>query len=134
MVRDEPRQEFGCERCWPSDADAAWEARGTLAHVMELVDESHLHVMILACPRCTQRFISIFTETIDWADGDDPQYWMLLPITEAEAEGLGCQQDFPIETRLAALGPGRRCLRRDHPKAAAPQTSWGTGICVRHHD
>ena len=56
----------GCERCWPSEADAAWEARRKLACAVELVDESHFHVMILACPSCEQRFLSVFTETIDW--------------------------------------------------------------------
>ena len=73
MVDDGPKWDFGCERCWPPIADAAWEARGGLTHVAELIDDSHFHVMILACPCCTQRFVSIFTETIDWEDGDDPQ-------------------------------------------------------------
>ena len=63
MVDDGPGQDFGCERCWPSTADAAWEAREELTHVQELIDDSHFHVMILACPCCTQRFVSVFTET-----------------------------------------------------------------------
>jgi hypothetical protein len=134
MVDDRPKQDFGCERCWPSIADAAWEARGGLAQVAELIDESHLHVMILACPSCTQRFVSIFTESIDWKDGDDPQHWQLLPITEAEAVDLVRRRDSLTETELNALGPGRRCLRRDHPKAIEPRSFWGAGISVGAHD
>jgi hypothetical protein len=65
MVDDGAKQDFGCEHCWPSTADAAWEARGALTHVQDLIDESHFHVMILACPHCSQRFVSVFTETID---------------------------------------------------------------------
>ena len=134
MVDDGVRKDFGCERCWPAAADAAWEARSALTHVAELIDESHLHVMILACSHCTQRFVSVFTETIDWVDGDDPQYWTLLPITEAEAADLDEQRDSLTEERLDALGRDRRCLRLDHPKAEARRVFWGTGIYSDLHD
>jgi hypothetical protein len=135
MIDDEQaRADFGCEHCWPANPDAAWEARRALAHEVDLVDESHFHVMILACGRCTQHFVSIFTETIDWADGEDPQYWTLLPITDAEATELVQRQGSVTETQLNALGPGRRCLRRDYPKSEAPRILWGAGISVGPHD
>lgn len=134
MGDDRPGDELGCERCWPRAADAAWEARRALTHVAELIDESHFHVMILACPRCAQRFVSVFTETIDWKDGDDSQYWTLLPITEAEAADLVKQRDSLTETKFNSLGPYRRSLRLDHPKAAPGRIFWGTGIFVRPHD
>ena len=101
--------------------------------VHELIDESHFHVMILACAHCAQRFVSIFAETIDWADGEDPQYWTLLPITGAEAADLTEQRNLLTESELYAL-PGRRCLRRDYPKAAAPRTFWAEGVIIGPHD
>ncbi len=125
---------FGCERCWPSSADAAWEARGALTHVADLIDESHVHVMILACPNCAQRFLSIFTETVDWMGGDDAQCWKLMPITAVEAADLIHRQDSLTEAELATLGAGRRCLWRDHPTAATPCTFWQTGITDSLHD
>jgi hypothetical protein len=125
---------FGCEHCWPADAGTAWGARGALIHGAELIDESHFHVMILGCPRCSQSFVSVFTETIDWEGGDDPQYWTLLPITAAEAAALVQQRDSLTETELQSLGPRRRCLRLDHPKRAAPRTFWATGVYVGMHD
>ena len=134
MADEGPGKDFGCERCWPPAADAAWQARGGLTHGADLIDESHFHVMILACPGCTQRFISVFTETVDWEDGDDPQYWTLLPITGAEAAELLHHRDSLPEIMLNALGPGRRALRFDHPKAAAPRIFWGTGISVGWHN
>jgi hypothetical protein len=127
-------QHFGCKDCWPANADAAWTARNSLSHLEELIDESHFHVMILACPQCNQRFISVFTETIDWTGGDDPQYWTLLPITEPEADSLVQQRDSLSETKLNALGPGRRSLWRNHPKAVPARVLWGTGILVGPHD
>ena len=135
MIDDETAQtDFGCEHCWPVTPDAAWEARQALVRAADLIDESHFHVMILACRSCTQRFVSVFTETIDWADGDDPQNWTLLPITASEATELVRQPGLTTETQLHALGPKRRCLQHDHPKATVPRSFWGTGISVRWHD
>jgi hypothetical protein len=99
-----------------------------------VIDASHFHVMILACRRCTQRFVSVFTETIDWVDGDDPQYWTLLPLTASEAAALVQHPGLVTETQLHALGPERRCLRHDHPKATTARSFWGIGISVRPHD
>jgi len=129
-----PMQTFGCDACWPADAHAAWGARARLSRVSALIDESHLIVTILACPRCAQRFVSVFTETIDWADGDDPQYWTLLPIAVDEAEDLVQRAASLNEASLNALGPERRSLRRDIPKGAPPRVFWGSGILVGPHD
>lgn len=118
-------ESFGCERCWPPAADAAWAARAALDTEHDLLDESHFHVMIQACRSCSQRFVSIFTETVDWVDGDDPQYWTLLPVTASEAAKLTAQGGSVTEMELNALGLGRRCLRHDHPKGGPARSYWG---------
>jgi len=100
----------------------------------ELVDESHFHVMILVCPNCAQRFVSIFTEQIDWVRSDDPQYWQLMPITRMEADSLIEQRNSVNERTLDVLGPGRRCLHRDHPAGARDSIFWTKGISVGFHD
>jgi hypothetical protein len=125
--KDGAKQDFGCGHCWPPAAEAAWEARGALTHVRDLADGMHFHVMILTCPHCAQRFVSVFTEEIDWQDGDDSQYWTLLPITGTEALDLQ-KHDVLLEKKLNALGRGRRSLRRDYPKGTEPRIFWGTGI------
>ncbi|HEX8450842.1 MAG TPA: hypothetical protein VF647_02030 [Longimicrobium sp.] len=99
-----------------------------------LIGESHFIVSLLTCPRCAQRYVSIFTETIDWTDGEDPQYWTLLPITAAEADGLIQRAASLDETTLNALGPERRSLRRDSPKDKPPRVFWESGILVGPHD
>ena len=131
---DQPIENFGCGRCWPLAADAAWEARGALKAANELIDESHFHVRILECGRCSQRFLSVFTETIDWKDGDDSQYWKLLPLTETEAADLSNRRESLTESKLGAMGPDRRCLRVDHPTGAGPTVFWARGIFVGLHD
>jgi hypothetical protein len=127
-------QEFGCEICWPDDARAAWAARDGLIRLNDLIDESHFIVAILGCPICAQRYVSIFTETIDWEGGNDPQYWTLMPVTEAEASGLIQRGTSLDEMSLNTPGRGRRSLQRDHPKDGSPRVFWGNGILVGSHD
>jgi hypothetical protein len=134
MEDDASTEKFGCERCWPGSADGADKARGMLTREADLIDESHLHVMIRACPSCDQRYVSVFTETIDWADGEDPQYWTLMPITTSEAFDLVRQGSALTEVTLNALGRGRKCLHHDHPKDEPPSSYWGIGIGIRQHD
>lgn len=126
---------FGCTQCWPADAAAAAQVRQVLARQERLVDESHYGVSILGCPHCNQRFVSVFTETIDWEDGEDPQASTLLPLTEAEAADLVLRRSSLSEGDLNALAPQRRSLLSDFPKGAtASLVFWGTGLLVGRHD
>jgi hypothetical protein len=134
MMNDSSINVFGCEQCWPSSADAAWKARDGLIHTAELIDESHFHVMILACPQCGQQFLSVFTEMIDWVNGDDAQYWQVMPITEREATALTSRGSALTEIEINAVAPGRQSLLRDYPTGEGPREFWGTGITVGPHD
>jgi hypothetical protein len=118
---------FGCRSCWPASADEAWAARSGLARTRELIDDSHLIVALLACPSCGQQFVSIFAEEVDWVDGDDPQSWTLVPITDAEARELARTEEASVEAGVWRLASGRRSLRRDHPKGGPIVVSWRQG-------
>jgi hypothetical protein len=89
---------------------------------------------MLGCAQCGQSFVSVFTESIDWEGGDDPQYWTLLPVTPEEASDLCRQGDAVSEAALSALGPGRRSLHYDNPKGGAQRIFWGAGLFVGFHD
>jgi hypothetical protein len=121
----------GCELCWPaSPAEADLASRGLQA-VTTLVDESHYIVRVSACTACGQRFLHVFTETIDWADGDDPCVRARLPVTESELLNLG---GSPSEAALSQLAPSRRYLCSDAPKGTPATTSWRYGLQVGRHD
>ncbi len=125
---------FGCHVCWPTDAEAAHAASRGLKTVAQLIDESHYHVTIRACHQCGQAFLAVFTETIDWTEGEDPQYWTLLPIQSEEARDLISQGETVSEAAINSLGKGRRCLQHDYPKGKPPRTIWGLGFFVGPHD
>jgi hypothetical protein len=134
MMNDSSIKGAGCERCWPSAADAAWKARDGLTLKAELIDESHYHVMILTCPQCGQRFLSVFTEMIDWSDGDDAQCWQVVPVTESEATELTRRGFELTEIEINSVGSDRQSLMRDYPTGQVPREFWGTGITVGPHD
>jgi hypothetical protein len=133
-MKDSSINVSGCKHCWPSTAAAAWKARKELAFTAGLIDESHLHVMILVCPQCGQQFLSVFTEMIDWINGDDAQYWIVLPITESEAAQLTSRGPALTEQEINAVGRGRQSLMRDYPTGEGPREFWGKGIMVGPHD
>jgi len=113
------------------DAARTWELRGALDFVASLVEESHFGLSLHACAACGQRFVQVFAERIDWVGGEDPQDWLLVPISAAEADALGTVG----EGALASLAP-RRYLTRFWPSAAgAPESRWCDGaIFVPPHD
>jgi hypothetical protein len=124
---------FGCAVCCPDEAEAGWEALCSLRIESRLVQESHFSVLVRACEQCTQRFVSVFTETIDWEGGEDPQSWTVLPVRPDEAERLA-QASTGLIRELHALAPNRRSWRREHPKGAPASSFWATGVLVGPHD
>ncbi len=107
-------------------------ARATLRrahHTDTLVDESHFGVSISHCAACGQQFLCLFCEQVDWVDSDDPQAWVLAPITDAEAAALRALPDPNNETQiLNIVATPRRFLRDLAPKGAPRTLEWVTRI------
>lgn len=125
----------GCPFCWPESADAAWQCRQHLLDTRILIDESHFRVRLMCCPHCSQAFLSVFTEVVDWLEGNDEQEWTFLPLTVEEAAVL-LQQNSPLEDdKINALGKARRSLRYCFPHQESNSGArWSTGIRVGMHD
>jgi hypothetical protein len=134
MIDTTPSHAFGCRKCQPDSAEEAAETARGFEFVKRLIDESHYIVSILRCPHCAQAYLSVFTETIDWTDGEDPQYRTLLPIEAQEQEALVREGEDLRESTLNALGRERRSLRIDFPKGAPKRMFWGLGLFVGPHD
>lgn len=124
---------FGCEKCWPPEAEEAWKAVKQVPIENYLIDEKHFIVSIRLCPSCSQRFMQVTTETIDWKDGEDPIFRTIVPITEEEQAdllGITTLSNSDIER----VGVERRALKYDWPKGQQASIYWGTGVVVGLHD
>ena len=123
-------------RCASVDPTVAREAIHAAEWLDKLHDESHFGVAIRRCGACGQLFLTIFTECIDWADSDDPQRWLAVPIIDAEATALRAADIGADENAILAALPGtRRFLEHDRPKGTPPSLSWVTRpLYIAAHD
>lgn len=125
---------FGCTICHPAGTDEAWEAFGKTEIDTRLIDESHFIVLLRKCVSCRQRFVSVFTETIDWELGEDPCFRTVLPITEEEATLLKSADIQNVESLLYSLDSNRQSLCRDWPRDGEAKNFWSRGIRPHPHD
>lgn len=124
--------------CAGDDAYAALAAIRKARHIAELVDESHFIVSIRRCILCGQHFLSLFCERVDWADGDDPQTRVLVPVNEAEVQRLQIQSANIVadeNVMLEIVAHERRFLYHDMLKGAPEKLVWMTRpLFIPGHD
>ncbi len=125
--------DYGCEKCWSTEASEAWRAVTNIPIQTYLIDESHYIVSIRVCPSCSQHYLQVTTETIDWSDGEDPIYRTIIPIDDAERTELTSSKRLDVNI-IEGVGVGRQSLRFDRPKNQEPSTYWGKGVRVGDHD
>jgi len=101
-----------------------------------LVDESHFGASILRCVRCGQHFLSLFCERVDWADSDDPQTTVAVPVSADEVRRLRTANVVADENAiLEIVANERRFLYHDMPKGAAETLAWKTRLLfIPGHD
>jgi len=118
----------GCP-CTGENAEAARRAIRTGERASTLVDESHFMVSVRRCRACGQTFLQAFCERVDWADGDDPQAWVYIPIDDDEREALRKFDARVSEDELRrVVSRPRRFLHEDSPKGAPRTLAWVAGI------
>ena len=122
--------------CLGDDSAAALEAIRKTKHIAVLVDESHFDVSILRCVQCGQHFLSLFCERVDWADSDDPQTRVAVPISEDEVQRLQTANIAADENViLEIVANERRFLYHDMPKGAPETLAWKTRtLFIPGHD
>ncbi|MFI8458607.1 hypothetical protein [Kitasatospora sp. NPDC085464] len=121
-----PMVEFGCVKCYGGDAQAVWRGqREGFEHETDVVDGSRFAVDVRRCRGCSQRFVWIFTESVDWMGGDDSRHVTVMPLTAAEATGLTVGTLRPLD--LGALGRDRRRLDHDWPTGGPASLHWNSG-------
>jgi hypothetical protein len=126
--------ELGCTACFRGEPEDAWAKQRRLRVRRVLVDETHFGVSLSSCPDCGQELAHVFSERIDWAGGNDPQAWKVIPISPEEAARLATLDADAVEGALRTLAPPRRCLDVYHPSDGEKIFRWleGPGIFMRH--
>jgi len=66
--------------------------------------------------------------------GEDPQWWVQLPLTSSEATQLTRKDARVTESDLAGLAAGKRSLITGFPKGGVETCAWGTGLSIGWHD
>lgn len=124
---------FGCLRCFGEDAPTAWAATRT-SRLRALVEESHFSLQLTACA-CGQRFVTVFTERVDWSGGEDDQTWLALPVALTEAQQLEGASPAELPALVRSFGPGRRFLVRSFPTGGELSVWWrADGFSIGPHD
>lgn len=123
--------------CAGPDAAAAYETLRRAGPLFTLIDDTHLIIRVRRCA-CGRAWLSIFTERVDFAGGDDPQRRELIPLEAEDIAALEPMAGRASEEALLELGDGweRRVLVRDWPGGAAqPVAAWRTGgLRIAAHD
>lgn len=125
-----PQAKLGCARCAGMNAAAAWSAV-EYVHLSSLVSEVHFGIDLTQC-ECGQHFVVVFTERIDYRDGEDDQTWLALPLTEVEAARLMQADRSDAPGLVNEIGGARRFLARSN-HADAPWWRDG-GFSILPHD
>lgn len=124
---------MGCALCLADDAERAWSASRT-TRLGALVEESHFSVQLTACS-CGQRFVTVFTERIDWSGGEDDQTWVSAPVDEEEARQLEACAVNDCPALVVKLAGDRRFLVRFFPTGGTLGCHWRErGLRIGPHD
>lgn len=120
----------GCTNCGGQDAMAAWASLHA-RHVASPVREPHFEIELKRCT-CGQAWVVVFTERVDFRDGDDVQTWLAVPVTPDEAKVLSTCEPSRVPGGVAELGRDRRFLMRS---TFSHQIAWReSGFAIPPHD
>ena len=126
---------FGCEICNSESAEDAWKAFVDSKVLESIIDESHFSIRLRVCSHCEQRYLSVFTETIDWIDGQDPQLWSIIPVDATEFSKLtSIKNENSLIESLKGFAPERKSLCFDWPKGSEPKKYWSQGVTIGPYD
>ena len=114
-----------CTSCMGNtDAEAAFKSLNAMT-VKGLISESHFS---------GHPFVVVFTECVDWKNGEDDQRWLALPLQEDEFAKLAKAAEKEIYGEVASL-EDRRFVSRTYPTGGELGAEWcDGGFQIGHHD
>jgi len=103
-------EDTGCARCFGADAAVAWSAIRS-GRSSSLISELRSGVDLETCT-CGQQFAVVFTERVNYLEGEDEMTWLALPISRAERARLVGSDPSQVPGMLVGIDASRRFLAR----------------------
>lgn len=125
-----------CSECTAADEQSAESKISVLPQLESLISESHFNIKIRQCPKCSLKWVSVFTETFSTQTGDS-QTFTYVPITleeESEIRTIGGIEQ-QLLSFIAPLGASRRYFQREYPNETRGFVGWAFGeiVFAAHH-
>jgi hypothetical protein len=124
---------FGCINCWSPEGNKAYKAVSSLPIEFHLIDKTIITVNIHACPCCSQRFIQITEDIVNWRDGDDATFRKFMPIIDKELDRLTSSITLDVRT-IQSFGKDRQSLNYYWLPGIGPELYWNTGFGLIQFD
>ena|ERR1035437_5077314 len=127
MAQESPKpRTFGCGDCFQGDAAVVWKRR-PFKNLAALVDDSHFGIDVMICPACDQHCVKVFMEFVDWANSDDAQCWVVVPLTHAESVEIIALGDKVRPEDIHRVSANRNYLLADFPSGGGSKIEWRPG-------
>jgi hypothetical protein len=126
-------EKFGCAKCWSPDGHKAYKAVTSLPIEFHLIDKTIITVNILACPCCSQRFIHITEDIVNWRDGYDATFIKFMPINDKELAWLTSCSNLDVRS-IQNVGKDRPTLKCDWFIGIEPELHWNIGFGAIQYD
>jgi len=107
-----------CDSDDPAQAEQAWKNERSIE------DESHFSAWLVQCHSCDRRALRVFTELIDWQDGDDSMASMIVPLSDDEFQAARSFQSEDDIIQLFERKSPCKFLLRIFPKGFKGQPAW----------
>jgi len=128
LIQPEVTEEIAVDATTPScltcrSGDGEHDAKAWKVEAL-CVDECHLSVAQVRCPVCGCRALSIWTELIDWDDGDDSQASIIVPVpADVPLDSASPLEEAQVSDLLKRIGP---CtfLVRSSPRGSRGRADW----------
>lgn len=130
-------KERGSEECdcQSSEVDVAYESLLQTDVLSVVCDDSHFMVRLVECQSCFQRYLYVFTELIDWTDGDDSQSRSFTAVSRIEADTISQRGSKINGLEIMDLQLMGKTLWWVWPKGSKPDLHRSEGpLIVMPHD
>jgi hypothetical protein len=123
----EIEQPIPCPKCLGAEPTEA-KARLLKEPREVIIADDHFSMSLRTCSQCGQSFLCVFSELVDWSNGDDSQAQHYIPISAEEAAAFRVAGEQGAEKLLHNTKLERMHLLSTYPRGKDLSVEWRDGI------